>query len=92
MYSIRLPRGVLAICLSYVAMQGVSAQIVGPTNDTSADNTTTTFSMTTTLSKMKMSPEINPLTNHSGLTGSLNELEVRVLLEILSSRIIYTDA
>ena len=78
MYFFGLPRGLLAVCLSCVAMQDVYAQIVGPTNDTSKDNTTTTFSLATRLAGMKVAPDVNPLTNHSGLTGSLNALEVRV--------------
>lgn len=72
-----LPRAVLAICLSIVAVQQVSAQTVLPTNDTSGDNSTAQFVLETTISMMDSHADVAPLTDKAGLTGSTTQLKVR---------------
>jgi len=71
-----LPCAVLAVCLSILAVQQVSAQTVSPTNDTSSDNNVTMFILDTVLGGMETKTNISPLTPQAGMTGSLNQLEV----------------
>lgn len=70
-----LPRAVLALCLSILAVQQVSAQTVSPSNDTSNDNNVTMFILDTFLSGMETKTNISPLTPQAGMTGSLSQLE-----------------
>lgn len=75
-----LARILLAICLSFLIAQRVTAQRVGPTNSTSNSSVTAPFVLITELQGMKTSPNINPLTDSAGLNGSPSQLEVTMHL------------
>lgn len=78
---ISLPRALLSVCLSVLAIQRVSAQNVAPTNNTANDNNVTVFVLDTILGGMETKANINPLTPQAGLSGSVDQLEVSRLLQ-----------
>ncbi|CAF9928946.1 MAG: hypothetical protein ALECFALPRED_004177 [Alectoria fallacina] len=73
MASATIPHFLLALCLSLLTASPVSAQTVAPSNATANDSVQ--FVMTTTLNGMPIKPQILPLTNGAGLSGTLSQLE-----------------